>query len=61
MFYDKAKLIENYSYFLLKKTTYFSHKLTLKTVAKTLYNCLVTSNWKCQTKFIRKKSESPKE
>ena len=32
MFYDKAKLIENYSYFLLNKCTNFFHKLTLKTV-----------------------------
>ena len=33
MFCDKAKVIENYSYFLLNKcTNFFSHKLTLKTV-----------------------------
>ena len=32
MFQDKAKLIENYSYFCSINVLIFSHKLTLKTV-----------------------------
>ena len=34
MFYDKAKLIKNYSYFFSISVLIFSHKLTLKTVDK---------------------------